>query len=94
VTIVKMFTAAVMCISGILIAVCYCCCLRDVKYPNELSIADLGEKTFDECIENEESATPAGEDVLAQKTSFENECCTVEDETRSSNKQPENSARF
>lgn len=82
VTIVKLFTAAVMCVSGILLAVCYCCCLRDVNDPNELAVADLGEKTFDECIENEESATPVGEDAVAQKKSFENECYAVEDETK------------
>ena len=76
VTIVKLFMAAVMCFCGILLAVFYGCCLRDVDEPNELGVADLNMKTFDECIENEESV-PQGND--AQKKSFENECYTVED---------------
>lgn len=87
VTIVKLFTAAVMFVGGILLAVCFYCCLRDVDSLSELGVADSGKKTFDECIENKESA-PQGED--AQK----NECYTVEVETKSPNEQPENSTRF
>lgn len=93
VTIVKLFTAAVMCVVGILLAVCYCCCLRDADDPSELGVADLGKKTFDGCIENDESKQP-GDDALAQKKSFKNNCYTVEDETKSPDEQPENSARF
>lgn len=89
VTILKLFTAAVMFVGGILLAVCFCCCLRDVDSPSELGVADSGKKTFDECIENKESA-PQGEDASAQK----NECYIVEDETKSPNEQPENSTRF
>lgn len=87
VAILKLFTAGVMCVAGILLAVCYCCCLRNIDDINELG-ADLGKKTFEDYIENEESA---GDDALAQKKSFENECYTVEDETKSPNEQPKKS---
>lgn len=93
VTIVKLFTAAVMCVAGILLAVCYCCCLRDVDDSSELGVADLGKKTFDGCTETEESKQP-GDDALAQKKSFKNKCYTVEDETKSPGEHPKNSARF
>jgi len=89
VTTVKLFTAAVMFVGGILLAVCFCCCLRDIDTPSELGVADSGKKTFDECIENKESA-PQGEDASAQR----NKCYTVKDETISPNEQPENSTRF
>lgn len=93
VTIVKLFTATVMCVAGLVLAVCYCCCLRDVDDPSELSVAELGKKPFDGCIENEESEQP-GDDALAKKKSFKNKCYTVEDETKSPDEQPENSERF
>ena len=93
VTIVKLFTAAVMCVAGILLVACYCCCLRDIDDPSELGVGNLGKKTFDGCIENEESKQP-GDAALAQKKSCKNNCYTVEDETKSPGEQPEDSARF
>ena len=95
-TIVKLFTATLMCAGGIFLAICYCCCLRDVNEPSELDVVELGKKNFDECIENEETGTPpAGEDAsVAQKKAFKNKCYTVEDESKRPDGQPENSTRF
>lgn len=55
VIIVKLFMVVVMCVVGILLVVCYCCCLRDVDDFSELGVVDFGKKIFDGCIEIEES---------------------------------------
>lgn len=78
-----------MCVGGIFLAIFYCCILRDI---DDIKLGpEYGNKTLGEYIEETQTAScedTASEDALPQKKSFENESCSVEDETKSANEQP------
>ncbi len=85
VAILKLFTAGLMCVGGIFLAIFYCCILRDI---DDIKLGpEYGEKKLGEYIEETQTSCDetAQEDALPQKKSFENESCSVEDETKSTN---------
>lgn len=81
--ILKLFTAGIMCVGGIALTICYCCFLRDI---DDIKLGpQFSKKTIQEYIENEEAQSgqdETAEDAPPKKKSFENESCTVEDETK------------
>lgn len=83
-SILKLFTAAIMCFGGIVLCICYCCFLRDI---DDIKLGpQFSKKTIQEyigCDEAQTSQADVGEETaLPEKKSFENESCTAEDETK------------
>ena len=74
IAILKLFTAGVICVGGILLAICYCCFLRDI---DDIKLGpEYSKKTIEEYVEEVTGCEEnAGEDALSQKKSFENESC-------------------
>lgn len=93
IAILKLFTAGVICVGGILLAICYCCFLRDI---DDIKLGpEYSKKTVEDYVEEVTGCEEnAGEDALPQKKSFENESCYVEDETKDTDEQKKVSAWF
>lgn len=80
----KLFIAAIMCVGGVILSICFCCCLQEDKHIHVSP--DFSKEIINQAESEGEDrytnviAIDVGEDPLPEKKSFENEWCfTVDD---------------